>query len=1205
MLSLAVVKGAASNKMAEYYTKEYTQGSGEMTQSQEEAARRSRWWGDGADARGLEGSVQNEDLQKVLEGRDPESNQVLFDPSRQQLLSIQKSLGIERTLGAEDIKSLRRGLNPETHEAMPRVTAKYVENLFSGRRGLDRSVSAVDMTLSAPKSVSLMVAVGDDGVREAAEGAHEKAVDAAMEFVRDELAAVRRGHDGLNQEAATELAAALVTQLASRNHDPQLHTHCVLSTAARGSDGRVSALNATMLHKASKVIGSVYQNELRHQLTSELGVGWDVRLDGLGEVAGVPKEVMREFSTRTKEIDASVDAQMEADQQLLRDVELRLDVYERAALRVKRDPDNATSEDKDRADKLEQYHKVLRSSFQDGKFNASRKRLLVQLTRQGKDEPAEEQLREKWQQQWLASGESWDSILQRSQGERIDEEIDRLKSEDHVEDFRAALSAELTTQNATFGRKEAITTGLRVADPSMSSQEVVEQVDAFLEDRALSIREDTAQYANWSMGGGAKYTTEEVLEQEKELKEVAGRMLDRDDSAVCNLNTTAQKAEEYTLNDEQESLLTSMCVSGQQLVMARGIAGSGKTHVLGSAASVLRTEGYQVVGLATAAATAQRLSAESGFDRSSSIDRFLQLAKNGKWERGTSKILLSQREELQSEKRTIAAKYSALLTEAGDDEVMLDQVSQERADALEDWQRRWDEWLTEAGRELETRENSGKALDARRETLDLLKAELDHREHTVGMMPADQQQVEMQKIRQEREELEQANQRWKNDSMIYQREMSPTEDLPDDNRVVIVVDEAGMVETSHYSNLLKMAEERDWKVAFVGDDRQLQEVNRGGSFRMLAELGGSVELGTARRARNEWEQQAQRKWWASEDPNAIQDVAQDYIDHDRVTFITDRVVRTAIASEKLDPDQLDPEQVEREVARQVMVDNYFKDYDQGVEHLLIASKREDVFALNNAVQQELIKRGVVKSDGSVAKAADVRGSKVGGWYDLHAGDSLMVMKNISGTPVKNGMNGTITRVNQDGSVTAKLPTGPDGELRSHTVEKKLLDDGYAALGNAVTAHKSQGMSVENATAMLDKSTSREAAYPSMTRGKGSNQVVWLVDKNGGEPEEQLAQAMTKTSRKLTALEQWKKEPTQEEISELRNTMSADGVDITADRATELLEERRRQEYLEATAKADERDAKMELAHERLEEQKESQAYVMQHEHVHVREHRLK
>lgn len=1213
MLSISTVKGAASGPMAKYYTKEYTQGTGEMKQDIQHARERSRWYGDGAEARGLQGPVEHEDLQAVLEGKDPKTGQMMFDPAQNQLNGLQKRLGMERDFTQEDIESLRAGVHPETGEEMPRIEARYCENIFSGRRGLDRSVSAVDMTLSAPKSVSLMVAVGDDEVRKAAEEAHDAAVTKAMDFVKEELVAVRRGHDGVSQEQADDIAAALVTQLASRNHDPQLHTHCVLSTAARGPDGRVSAINAAMIHQASKVIGSVYQQELRHQMTEQLGVAWEVEQNGLGEVKEMPRRVLRDFSTRSAEIDASIDAQHEADQDLIRDVELRLDVYERADMRVKKDPENTTEEDKDRAKKLSQYHRLLKSSYKEGKIDLTRRKLLVQLTRNEKDEPAEQELRQQWQEQWEEKGVSWRGIIDRSRGVRAQEIWNERSKEEQQESFRDRLEEALIRQNATFARKQALTTGFQVADPAWSAQETREQVDEFLAEYAVEVRQDTTKFANWSLGGGAKYTTEKVIQQEKELKEMAGHMLDRDDSAVCDLGVVADKTQEYTLNDEQEELMTSMTVSGQQLVMSRGIAGSGKTHVLGAAASVLRSEDYQVVGLATAAATAQRLSSESGFDRSSSVDRFLQLAENGKWERGTSKELLAEREELQAEKRALSAEYAELSAEAGDDEQELDEIAERRAAAMKEWQVRWDDWLKHAGTEQKQREEMSNQLDARQQVIMQLKQDIEHKQSALQYIEDDGKRgAEEESIKKMRSEVKDAEEKWRADSKRYREAMSPTEDLPEDNKVVLVVDEAGMVETDHYHKLLTLAEERDWKIAFVGDDRQLQEVNRGGAFRLLADMGGSVELGTARRARNEWEQQAQRQWWASEDPEAIREVAQSYVDHDRVTFVTDRVVRTAIAAEKIDPDELDPKQVEREVARQLMVERHFEAYEEGVEHLLIAATREDVHSLNKAVQAELIDRGVIDPNGKKAMASDVRSGRVAGHYTMHKGDSVMVMQNISGTPVKNGMNGEVHKVNDDGSIIAKLPTGPDGAMREHAFPKEKLDEGFVALGNAVTAHKSQGMSVESATALGESSSQREMLYPAMTRGKGDNHVIWLSDNDGTEPEEQLAKGMSRSGRKLTALESWSKGPTLEEISARKDELASLGITKSDGEVQETLAEERRKEYLEHKAQAEERDAKIEAALERLAERKagveqaqeQTQQHVQQHAHMHVRERRL-
>lgn len=1180
MLSIATVKGAGSKAMAKYYTSEFTAGVGEMAQTAEAARERSRWWGPGATTRGLKSEVTQRELQSVLEGRDPGTNQVLFDPTANQLMGIQKRLGIERELGEKDIARLREGLHPEEDEDLPLVLGRYVQNLFSGKRGLDRSVSAVDMTLSAPKSVSLMVAAGDESLRKAAEAAHERAVDAAMSFVAEELVAVRRGQDGVHQYRGEDSFAALFTQLASRNHDPQLHTHCVMSAAAKGPDGRYSAINAAMLHHASKVIGSVYQAELRHALGAELGVAWDVRNDGLGEVAGIPAPVLRKFSTRSATIDESIDAQKKQDEDLIRDVELRKDVYERAELRMQRDPESISEEDAARVEKLETYRKLLRDACRGDKFNASRKRLLVQLTRGSKDEPAEAELRQQWERQWAESGVSWESIVEQSRQHRWDQELEALDAGGVEEKFRSDLAAALTTQEATFGRKDALIAGMRLADPSMSSSDVVAQVDAFLAEGAIEIRPDESKYANWSLGAGAKYTTQAVLDQEKRLTERAEQMLDRTDSAVCDVDVVAQMAREYTLNDEQEGLLAAMCLSGQQLVMARGIAGSGKTHVLGSAASVLREEGYQVVGLATAAATAQRLSSESGFDRSSSIDRFLSHAKQGQWERGVSSQLLAAREELQSERREAFAKFGELAAAAGDDEAQLEEIELQRAAAMDEWQRRWDEWLRKAGAEQKEREQAGAALDARQQALDYEEEYIERRRAMMLSADPERRAMEQEEIAEAEALLASARERLAVDREAYHRDLSPTEALPDTNKVVIVVDEAGMVETGHYDELTQLAEERDWKIAFVGDDRQLQEVNRGGSFRMLAGLGGSVELGTARRARQEWELRAQTKWWSSESYEAIEEVLEDYMANDRVTFVTDRVVRTAIAMDRVDPDAV--EDAEREVARLMLRDKWISDHAQNIDSLIMAARRDDVFALNSLVQQALIDQGEIGREGLTTTAADVRNGRTAGEYTLHKGDQVMVMKNVQGTSVKNGMAGRITHVRQDGAIDAQLPTGPDGEMRMHRIDKDTLDAGFVALGYATTAHKAQGASVERGYVLADRGMTREQLYPSMTRGKGLNEVVWLADpKSEKTPQEQLLTAMVRSGRKLTATESLTRGPSDEDIERMVSTAEMEGVSLSEDEAAEMVADQHRREYQKQRVAADARSEVQSKAKEQL------------------------
>ena len=76
-----------------------------------------------------------------------------------------------------------------------------------------------------------------------------------------------------------------------------------------------------------------------------------------------------------------------------------------------------------------------------------------------------------------------------------------------------------------------------------------------------------------------------------------------------------------------------------------------------------------------------------------------------------------------------------------------------------------------------------------------------------------------------------------------------------DERHVLVVDEAGMVDTRRLHRLVDHAQRAGAKVVLVGDHHQLPAVEAGGAFACLVERGGGnvSELVTNRRQREAWE----------------------------------------------------------------------------------------------------------------------------------------------------------------------------------------------------------------------------------------------------------------------------------------------------------------------------------------------------------------
>lgn len=116
-------------------------------------------------------------------------------------------------------------------------------------------VAALDLTFSAPKSVSVLFAVASPEVSGALVECHEEAVRAALGYLEDEAVFVRRGKGGARFEHAGWLIAAAYRHRMSRSLDPQLHTHVVAANLARGADGRFTALHHPSIDRAARTAG--------------------------------------------------------------------------------------------------------------------------------------------------------------------------------------------------------------------------------------------------------------------------------------------------------------------------------------------------------------------------------------------------------------------------------------------------------------------------------------------------------------------------------------------------------------------------------------------------------------------------------------------------------------------------------------------------------------------------------------------------------------------------------------------------------------------------------------------------------------------------------------------------------------------------------------------------------------------------------------
>ena len=180
-----------------------------------------------------------------------------------------------------------------------------------GKRDKDGEIThrpGRDLTLSAPKSVSIAALVGGD---ERIVGVHDRAVKATLAWVEKNAVETRvqDPETGRMVRAGNQkTVVATFRHDTSRNLDPQLHTHSVLANMVQGADGKWRTMANEALYERQKLIGAIYRNELAAGLTK---LGYDIEkthADGRFELAGVSPEVIEAFSTRRAEIETAMAA---------------------------------------------------------------------------------------------------------------------------------------------------------------------------------------------------------------------------------------------------------------------------------------------------------------------------------------------------------------------------------------------------------------------------------------------------------------------------------------------------------------------------------------------------------------------------------------------------------------------------------------------------------------------------------------------------------------------------------------------------------------------------------------------------------------------------------------------------------------------------------------------------------------------------------
>lgn len=298
-------------------------------------------------------------------------------------------------------------------------------------------------------------------------------------------------------------------------------------------------------------------------------------------------------------------------------------------------------------------------------------------------------------------------------------------------------------------------------------------------------------------------------------------------------------------------------------------------------------------------------------------------------------------------------------------------------------------------------------------------------------------------------------------------------DLPDwakniDERMLVVIDEAGMAETLTLDTVIEHVINSGGSVRLIGDDQQLAAVGAGGILRDIQASHGALHLSELMRFTNPAEGAASLAL-----REGLPEAIGFYLDHDRVhvgdqATLSDHIL-TAWAADRA----------------------------AGRDSIMLAPTRDLVAELNmRARAHRLTTTSTADPSPSAAHEAS-RSVVLADGNQASVGDVVITRSNdrrlrTSGTDwVKNGDRWHINNVHPNGTLRVRhARTGRTITLPTEYVSASV------ELGYACTIHTAQGVTAELSHTLLTGAESRQVAYTAITRGRTTNHLYVQVVGDG-------------------------------------------------------------------------------------------------------------
>ena len=408
-----------------------------------------------------------------------------------------------------------------------------------------------DLTLTTEKSLGVLALLGDDATRRSVLDAIQSGNDVGLAHLEYHAAAGRsKGKPILGRG----LTIASFRHLTSRALDPFPHHHNVIANSLIDENGSRRALDARHLYDHAQSASALATLEMRHRLTTQLGVRWRRGRSGSWEIDGIDDTVLREFSRRRNEIEDAV-------------AELEAEIGRRTSL-----------------DEVQE---------------------IITNTRAPKEEVDPADLAAGWWQRALSHGLTPDRLADCLGRERTPD----LPDDETLYRRLAHPIDGVCANHSIFTRSEVLTL---LADLEHDGQPLpLAPADAERLADSFLASDHVVQLDNTNLTGALArvelFTTTEILDVQRRITRGFEQGRSQGFGLVSEPALSTVMADASVLSDEQRSLVTAFCTSGHQVQCGIGRAGAGKTTAMSTAAAAWTAAGHRVVGAAVKGEAARHL----------------------------------------------------------------------------------------------------------------------------------------------------------------------------------------------------------------------------------------------------------------------------------------------------------------------------------------------------------------------------------------------------------------------------------------------------------------------------------------------------------------------------------------------------------------------------------------------------------------------